>query len=284
MTQKYGILAYPAKHSLSPVLHNAAFRTLGIDARYEIFEVAPDGFDDFIQKVKNEPIDGLSVSLPYKEVIMNYLDGIDPDAKKIGAVNTVVNKNGNLYGFNTDYIGAIKVFKEQEPSLKGKIAVIMGGGGGARSIAYGLLKEGAHVWIKNRTKSKADRIALEFAEWFDAEIHSDDWDNWQTGDILINATSFWINNPGVTANELPYFCSPGFIQDFKIVMDISYNVQMDNYPDPLITPLLEQAEVMGKTIVTGDKMLLYQAVEQFKLWTMKEAPIDAMKKALYSAL
>ncbi|MEK7085463.1 MAG: shikimate dehydrogenase, partial [Patescibacteria group bacterium] len=229
-------------------------------------------------------IGGFSVSLPYKELIVDYLDDVDDDAMRIGAVNTVVNKNGALFGYNTDFIGATRALTGIRGGLKGKVVVILGAGGVARAIAYGLLAEGADVWIKNRTRPKADRIAVEFAEMFDSEIHSDDWDNWQTGDILINATSFWLENKDLGATELPDFCDESFVKDFETVMDVGYNSHMKNFPDPLMTPLLLVAKEVGCKVITGDKMLLYQAAEQFKLWTGKKAPMEVMSRALKKAL
>ena len=112
MTKKYGILAYPAKHSLSPVMHNAAFKALAVDAEYGVFEVPENELPAFMEQVKHEPIDGFSVSLPYKEVMLNYMNEVDEDARKIGAVNTVVNRGGFLYGHNTDFIGSNTALEE----------------------------------------------------------------------------------------------------------------------------------------------------------------------------
>lgn len=281
MAKKYGILAYPAGHSLSPAVHNAAFKAMKVRAEYKAHEIEEVDLDDFMKMVRNN-FAGLSVSLPYKEIVIKYLDEIDDHARRIGAVNTIVNNNGFLVGYNTDFLGSNKAITEviKGPSTKGMIAVIIGAGGAARAIAYGLLSLGMNVWIKNRTKSKADAIAIELAELFDAEIHSEEWDNWQTGDILINATSFWIQNPDTTAENLPKFCDENFLREFKVVMDISYNVHLKNFPDPLMTPLLIKAKELGLKTISGDKMLLYQAVEQFKLWTGEEAPIEIMRKAL----
>lgn len=281
MAKKYGILAYPVGHTLSPAMHNAAFQAMKIKAEYEPYEIVETDLADFMKMVRND-LAGLSVSLPYKEIVIKYLDEIDDHARKIGAVNTIVNNNGSLIGYNTDFLGSNRAITEviNGPDPKGMIAVVIGAGGAARAIAYGLLSLGVNVWIKNRTKSKADAIAVELAELFDAEIHSEEWDNWQTGDILINATSFWIQNPEVDVKNLPKFCDENFLKGFKVVMDINYNVHLKNFPDPLMTPLLVKAEELGLKIVCGDKMLLYQAAEQFKLWTGKEAPMEIMRRCV----
>ncbi|MFH1284719.1 MAG: shikimate dehydrogenase [Candidatus Peregrinibacteria bacterium] len=272
--KQYGILAYPAGHSLSPAMHNAAFKALGIDAQYGVFEIPEDGLAEFMEQVKHEPVDGLSVSLPYKEAVIKCLDFLDEDAEKIGAVNTVLNKGGFLWGYNTDFSGAVRAMAEGAGSLSGKTVVVLGAGGAARAIAYGLLKDSARVFIKNRTIEKADKIAAEFSGMFGTEVISIPWDDNRGGDILINATSVWANNPN--PEELPDFCHKDFVGSFGVVMDISYGKGGEGF----LTPLLKIAESLGKTVIAGDKMLLYQAVEQFKIWTGKEAPLEVMRTAL----
>ncbi len=261
--KKYGILANPAKHSLSPVMHNAAFKYLDIDAEYGVFEIGEDDLNSFMESVKLDRIDGLSVSLPYKVEMMKFLNEIDDAAKEIGAVNTVVNRGGFLYGYNTDYIGAIKALQGFE--LKGKKVVVAGAGGAVRAIVYGLKKEGAEVSVFNRTLEKAEEIGRDFGVKFgDLEEMKN-----HSGDILIQATSIWTIDPG---KEVSKIFPDEFIKQFEVVMDIIYK--------PLITPLLERAKALGVQAVSGDMMLLYQAAEQFKIWTGKEAPIEVMKEVL----
>ena len=278
--KKYGILANPAKHSLSPAVHNAAFKVLHMKAQYEIFEVPENELGKFMKSVRNQPIEGLSVSLPYKESVMQYLDKIDKDAVKIGAVNTIMNKEGFLYGFNTDYVASNKaLFLDQEvvDIEKNLTAIVIGGGGAAKAVCYGLLKLGINVVVANRTRSKADAIAIKFAEMFqESEIHSSGLDKLRTGDILINTSSAWMKEPGVRADALPDFCKPDYVRNFKLVMDICYN--------PLETPLIKVAKRVGKEFITGDKMLLYQALDQFELWTGKKAPVEVMREALEANL
>lgn len=251
----YGILGFPAKHSLSPAMHNAAFKALGIDARYDVFEIPENELDAFIKKVKNEPISGLSVTAPYKDDVIKYLDKIDDDAKKIGAVNTVMNRDGVLIGYNTDFIGATEALKETVGPLKDKKVVIVGAGGASKAIVYGLRKEGAKVSIFNRTKDK-DGVDGDLNDMLKSD-----------GDILIQTTSGYFSD----TDSKKIFPSE-FVNKFSIVMDIVYK--------PLITPLLKTAKNLGKKIIAGDKMLLLQGVEAFKLWTRREAPIDVMRTAM----
>lgn len=269
MTKRFGILAYPAKHSLSPLIHNEAFKMLNIDAEYGVFEVDEYGLAEFMNRVKHEPIDGLSVSLPHKETIMLYLDVVDDDAKKIGAVNTVVNRGGFLYGYNTDYLGSNMALEEVVGSLKGKNVSVLGAGGATRAIVYGLLKAGANVGIYNRSETKAHELADEFAGMFGVDVKSGSLENVVAGDILIQATSVWIKTPELKIEE---FIDNEVIDKFEVIMDIIYK--------PRITPLLKRAEEMKKKIITGDKMFIYQALPQFKLLTEQKAPKAAMENIL----
>ncbi|MBI4235506.1 shikimate dehydrogenase [Candidatus Peregrinibacteria bacterium] len=291
MKKRYGLLAHPVKHSLSPVMYDAAFEVMGLDAHYEVFDVPPEGLGEFMKRAVSENITGLSVSLPHKEAIIPYLKYTTADVRAIGATNTVVYcGNNEFFGLNTDYKGALKAIKERykklcgRVNLKDKIVVLLGAGGSSRAIAYALLKAGAHVWVKNRTKEKSLKMAVDFAEMFRAEIHADDWESLNTGDILINTTSFWLNNKGISEDELPFFCNREFLREFEVVMDISYNNGMDNFPHPLKTPLILAAEEERVATITGEKMLLHQAVEQFKYWFDEPAPVWVMKEALEAKL
>lgn len=271
MHRKYGILAHPAGHCLSPVMFNAAFKEACLDAEYRVYDVSEEKLAEFMDTVKHDPISGLSISLPHKEEIISYLDEVDEDARKIGAVNTVVNRGGFLYGYNTDFLGSNKALAEEVGSLKGRKVVILGAGGAARAIAYGLLKEGAKVAILNIEKDKAVELADEFSSMFGVEVLCgtlDEADNFD-GDILVQATSIWTLNPNAELSDL---ISEDFVKRFDVVMDIVYK--------PLITPLLKAAQSIEKKVIAGDKMLLYQALEQFKLFTEKEAPVEVMKKRL----
>jgi len=256
-------------------MHNAAFKSAGIDAQYGVFEIPENELQHFFKHVKNEPIYGLSISLPYKEEVMKYLNVIDNDAKAIGAVNTVTNRGGILYGYNTDFIGCVSAIKEIIPSLKNKRVVVVGAGGASRAIIYGLLKEGAKVYVFNRHKEKAEKLKEDFSKIFKEKIIVGDLTEMlSTGksDLLIHATSTWITNPNMTIDELENFLPLRFVEKFDFVMDIVYK--------PLITPLLKVARELKKQFITGEKMLLHQAAEQFKIWTNQNAPVDVMRKAL----
>lgn len=282
--KKYGILAYPAGHSLSPVMHNAAFKAAGISAQYGVFEIPENALADFMKSVIHEPINGLSVSLPHKEMVMQYLNEVSEDCKLIGACNTVNNEGGFLHGYNTDSMGACRALSEVVGDLSGSRVIVLGAGGASRAICYGLLRAGARVTVCDRYKEKADMIASEYGEIFGEGIESVGMEEISTsgvsknprgfisGDILVQATSIWMLEENLNQALVDEFVPEEFVNGFNTVMDIVYK--------PLMTPLLERAEGLGKKIITGEKMLLYQAVAQFEIWTGDEAPVEVMKEAL----
>lgn len=258
--KRYGILAHPAGHSLSPFMHNAAFHALGMDAKYEVFDVEPDRLEDFLEDAR-ENIEGFSVSLPHKERIMEFLDEMDEASMAIGAVNTVVNEGGRLLGYNTDYSGALKALGD----VAGKRVVLIGAGGAAKAIYYGLYKEGCDVSVFNRDSEKARALAGK--NGFGLEVLGTMAD----GDILVQCTSLWLHG-----GRLEDLISREVVERFNVVMDIVYK--------PLITPLLEVARDAGVMVVTGEKMLLHQAVGQFEIWTGEKAPVEVMAGALEEKL
>ena len=259
----YGIIGHPVAHSLSPVMHNAAFRALGIDAVYVPFDVVD--VEGAMRGVRALGIKGLSVTVPHKEAVMDYLDHVDALSRRIGAVNTVINRDGRLEGTNTDWMGAVRAIEEVCP-LAGKNALVVGAGGAARAIVMGLLERGAKVHIANRTEKRARRLATSFGCSYSGLKIPDDI----SFDILINATTIGMNDD----KRLPV--DTDVIEKTDVVMDIVYS--------PLKTALLKVASSMGKTTINGLKMLLYQAISQFELWTGRGAPEKIMEGALYEGL
>ncbi len=263
MYKVYGIIGYPVSHSLSPVMHNLAFRELGLKAVYGAFPVKPEDLSHAIRGVRALGISGLSVTIPHKVEVMKYLDEVDEVARQIGAVNTIINREGSLFGTNTDWIGVLKAFEEVGVSPSEKRVVILGAGGASLAIVYAMLKAGAkEVVIYNRTFEKAKEMAERFSvlayPW--EAVHN------AYGDILINATSVGLKN----------FDSPvskEVVERFSAVMDSVYL--------PLETGLLGLAKELNKITIDGLKMLLYQGVEQFKLWTGLMPPVEKMREAIY---
>ena len=258
----YGIIGHPVAHSLSPAMHNAAFKAVSRRACYVPFDV--QDVEGAMRGVRALGIKGLSVTVPHKEAVMAYLDEIDPLAREIGACNTIINRAGRLLGTNTDWIGAVKAIDEVCP-LKGKRVLVIGAGGSAKAIVKGLVREGARVHIANRTREKAEMLGMRF----ECSASGLDIPPGMEFDCLINATTV-----GMGADDsMPV--AREVVEASDVVMDIVYS--------PLNTPLIETARALGKKVINGLRMLLFQAVAQFELWTGQKAPIHTMEQALKDA-
>jgi shikimate dehydrogenase len=260
------LIGDPVEHSLSPLIHNAGYQALGINYVYVPFRVRD--IKQAIEGIRGLGIRGASITMPYKTKAIKYIDKIDPLAEEIGAVNTIVNDDGVLTGFNTDCGGALKAL-EEVTTLGGKKAVLIGSGGAASAIAVGLKANDVKLVVLNRTEDKARKLAKKVnAEGFGglkklSEISS--------ADILINATSVGMS-PKANESLIP----KDLLHNRLTVFDTVYN--------PRETRLLTLARERGCAIVYGYKMLLYQAAMQFELFTGRQAPLAAMESALTQAL
>lgn len=269
-SQVMGVIGNPIGHSRSPLIHNTALAALGLDAVYLPFEVDDVGefVRDFVRPATRRmdwPMRGLSVTIPHKLSIMPHLDFIDPTAQQIGAVNTVVVEGDELHGYNTDVIGAMNPLAALTELRDARVAVL-GAGGAARAICYGLNERGAKTTVYARDVRKAQTLAAEF----NAQAAS--LDEFRGGaDIVINCTPVGMQGHG-TGN------SPVTIEQLKgvrLVYDLIYN--------PLETQLLKDAEAAGCQTLGGMAMLIGQAAEQFRLWTGREAPLELMMKTALTA-
>ncbi len=259
------IIGDPVAHSLSPAMHNAGYEALGIDNQFVFLgaQVKVEDVGLITDAMHKMGIHGLTCTIPHKIEVMKFLDEIDETAKKIGAVNTVLNKNGKLIGFNTDWLGAV-IPLEKITTLSGKKVLVLGAGGAARAVVFGLLKKRANVKIFNRTKAKAVKLAKEFnCQTTDLKEESEISDF----DIIINTTSVGMKP---LENETPI--STKFINNKQIVFDIVYA--------PFETKLLKEAKKRGAKIVRGVEMLLYQGTAQFEIYTGHKAPEEVMRKIL----
>lgn len=263
------IIGDPIAHSLSPRIHNAAYKALGIDGQYDYAarQIKPAELAGFMQEVRDCGIRGVSCTAPHKVAIMEYLNEIDATARKIGAVNTVVNDNGRLTGYNTDWLGVVLPL-EKLTGLQGKNIALLGAGGAARSIAYGMTERGAKLTVYNRTLEKAWELAEEFGG---KGASLDDPAAIKNADIIINATSVGMA-PDNEGTPLP----KEYMRTGQIVFDSIYV--------PYDTKLLIEAHEQGAQVVHGTEMLLQQGVAQFKLYTGYDAPEDVMRLALQEAL
>ncbi len=263
-TKIYGVLGHPVGHSLSPTMHNAAFKQLGINAVYLAFDV--EDIAAAITSLRVLAVKGASVTIPHKQEVMKHLDVIDPIADKIGAVNTIVARNGKLWGHNTDCNGAIEALLAQTP-LDGRRAVVLGAGGAARAIAVGLQSHGCRVTIVNRTIERGWRLAEDLNAKFIplADFNSSDCD------ILINTTSVGMSpNTGTMPIPARLFAKS------MVVMDVIYN--------PLETKFLQTAAAKGCRTIDGVAMFVNQGALQFELWTEIDAPRDLMRKIVLQKL
>jgi len=254
------VILHPAGHTRSPTLHRAAYAALGIDAVYLAFDVPPARLADAIQGARALGVRQLSISLPHKETVMPLLDAVDETARRIGAVNTVVREGEHLVGYNTDWLGAVQAL-ERERKLSGLRAVVLGAGGAARGVVFGLLQRGAHVTVLNRTRARAAELTRELGGQAGGGLE-------EIGklafDILINTTSI-----GLRSDKSPVAADA--IPPDSLVMDAVY--------EPERTRLLRDAEARGARTLSGKWMLVLQAAEQLRLWTGREAPVEAMAAA-----
>lgn len=255
-----GVILHPAGHTRSPAMHNAAFRALGLDAVYVAFDVPPERLGPAVAGARALGLRQLAVSLPHKVAVMEHLDEVDDTARAIGAVNTVTRRGDRLIGSNTDWLGAVRAL-ERETKLTGARAVVLGAGGSARAVVWGLMERGAEVTVLNRTVAKAEALATELgaAAAGPLEALAD-----TPHDVLVNTTSVGLASD-VSPVAADALCAGA------VVLDAVY--------DPPRTRLLRDAEARGARPVAGSWMLVYQAAAQLELWTGREAPVEVMAEA-----
>ena len=268
-TQLFGIVGRPVTHSMSPAMHNAAFSDLGINGVY--VPMQPDSLEQGFYGLRSLGFSGVSVTVPFKVDIMTFLDHIDPVAQKIGAVNTLLFDRSNpdqviSKGYNTDWLGSNQALAK-EMALAGSTVLIIGAGGAARAVGFGLLEAGAQVIIANRTASKGQELAAQLGCPF---VAATDIATIQA-DALINTTSVGMH-PHI--DGLPIAAE--LLDHFAVVMDIVYA--------PLQTRLLREAALRGCRTIDGLQMLLHQGAAQFSLWTGQPAPHATMRQALLREL
>lgn len=271
-TKIFALMGDPVKGSLSPAIHNSAFKAMGMDSVYVAFRVPRAHLADAIAGIRALGITGLNVTHPHKIAIMNFLDELDESAKSVMAVNTVKNERGKLTGFNTDGMGAVKALEKEVGALKGKRVVILGAGGAARAIAFALLKKGAELTIANRTLSNAIElkrlIEKKLGKTVDViGIKRKELKNALSGaHVLINATTV-----GMSPNVDQTLVTADMMHRGLIVNDIVYK--------PLRTRLLREAKKAGAKPITGIGMLVHQAALAIKIWTNREPPVEVMMRA-----
>ncbi|MBI4399113.1 shikimate dehydrogenase [Candidatus Micrarchaeota archaeon] len=271
------VIGHPVKHSLSPAMHNAAFRKLKLNYTYLALPVLREELKITLDALKLINTKGLNVTIPHKVEVLKYLDKIDPLAKKIGAVNTIVNIKNKLIGYNTDAYGAIDALGHKGVRLKDKNVVVLGSGGSARAITFALLQEKASsITVLNRTPSNAFSLIQELGTSSTSsgagELNNSNLKKYlDSADICINTTSLGMT-PRVNSSPVP----KRLLNKNLTMFDIVYN--------PRMTKLLKEAKNKGCNIISGELMLLYQGARAFKLFTGKNPPLGIMLKTIIKNL
>jgi 3-dehydroquinate dehydratase / shikimate dehydrogenase len=263
-TRVYGVAGDPVAHSLSPAIMNAAFRRENVNAVYLALHAKT--LKDLLACVREIPIHGLSITMPYKEAILPFLDNTDSHTTKIGACNTVVRaQDGKLYGFNTDTSGVVRPLERRLSTLQDAKILVLGAGGAARAAVFGLAERGAEVFILNRSLEAAKKLARR------AHAHSIKRADLKKHvfDVIINATPVGMGN----TRETP-------LQE----KEINARYVFDMIYDPFETRLLQLAKQRGAQIIPGIEMFVHQAARQFEIWTGKPAPQDDMLQVVMLAL
>ncbi|MBI5639234.1 MAG: shikimate dehydrogenase [Nitrospirae bacterium] len=263
-TKITGLFGYPVEHTLSPAMHNAAFEHLNLDYCYLPFLVHPDSLEKAVAGIRALNLAGVNVTVPHKEAVIPYLDSTNEEALFIGAVNTIVNKEGNLTGYNTDGRGFMRSMEENDISAEGKKVLIVGAGGACRAISYYLSEKAEALCIFDIDSGRREKLVSDLSK---IRMNVSDLDripDLREFDILVNATPLGLKK----GDPLPLDASrltPG-----HIVCDLIYKR----------TPLLEHAAERGCRSLDGLGMLLWQGVLAFEIWTSLFPPVDIMRNAL----
>ncbi|MCW3998291.1 MAG: shikimate dehydrogenase [Candidatus Bathyarchaeota archaeon] len=276
-TRICGVIGDPIEHSLSPTIQNSAFYYLGLDFVFLAFNVKVEELEAAIQGLKVLGIHGLNVTMPHKMKVISYLGELDPTVKFLGSANTIVNKKGKLFGFNTDGIGAVRALQGNDVDLASSNVLLLGAGGAGRSIALSIAEQARGLVILNRDIEKARRLELDLKMKFNKNIIGKSLSAisikkyLKESDVLINAT-----NVGMKPNQLQSIVDSSLLTSNLAVMDIVYN--------PVETKLLTDAKKTGARTINGIDMLIHQGAVSFELWTGQKAPIEVMKQAALKQL
>jgi shikimate dehydrogenase len=275
-TKVCALIGDPVEHTMSPAMHNAAFQKLGLDYVYLPFRVESKQLKQAVAGFRALNVRGINVTIPHKVAVMPLLDKPDPLAEKIGAVNTVVNDNGKLKGYNTDAEGFLQALLEHGFKPKNKKVVVLGAGGASRAISYILAQQGANITILNRKQELdwaldiARLIKTNFNQTVEA-LELSRLADVLPADLLVNATSV-----GMFPNAKDSPAPAQLLSKVPLVFDIVYN--------PIKTKLLKDAAVAGAKTVSGVDMLAWQGALAFEKWTGKKAPLDLMRRTAIKML
>jgi shikimate dehydrogenase len=268
-TELYGVIGNPVRHSLSPMIHNGFFKRLGWNAVYLAFEVI--NLDETLRGIRGLEVRGVSVTTPFKTEVIPFLDKIEGLAKKIGAVNTIVNRGGKLIGYNTDCEGALGAL-EEKMNLRGKRVVLLGAGGAARAIGFGLKGRDCQLIISNRSKKRGEVLSKELeCDYLPISSLIRMKAGELEADVVINATSL-----GMVPRDRNTPIPRKLLKEGMVVMDIVYQ--------PLQTRLLREAKEKGCLTINGLEMFIRQGVAQLEIWTGRGLEIRQIREDLRRAL
>jgi shikimate dehydrogenase len=278
-TNVCGLVGDPVEHSLSPSIQNAAFKHLGLDYVYVVFRVTRSNLEGAIRGMRGLRLHGLNVTMPHKIDVIQYLDDIDETARKMGSVNTILNREGTLIGYTTDGLGALGALRYNGVSPAGKKIVVLGAGGASRSVSFTLAELSKELIVLNRTVERAERLVDDLASSLgeDAKIRAGGLTDGNLkkelmdADILINGTSL-----GMNPTEMETPVDQDLLRPSLVVFDLVYK--------PLETRLLREAREVGARTVDGLTMLVHQGAASFEIWTGVSAPIEVMMKAALEEL
>jgi len=265
-TKITGIFGYPVEHTLSPLMHNAAFDKLGLDNCYIPFKVAPADLPDAVRAIRSLNLLGVNITIPHKEHVIPLLDNVNEEAAFIGAVNTIVNRESVLTGYNTDGRGFMSSLSEEGIDVDGKDVVIIGTGGACRAVSYYLSEKAAKLSLYDLDPLKARKLVTDLKEIRGNVYLLDSTEEAGQADIIINATPL-----GMKSDD-PSPVNPDLITSDMAVCDLVYKQ----------TTLLKEAGKKGAKTINGSGMLLWQGVLAFELWTGIKPPVDLMRELLLS--
>ena len=268
-TELYGVIGNPIQHSLSPMIHNGAFKRLGRNAVYLAFEIRD--LEEALRGIRGLRVRGVSVTIPFKTEVIPFLDKVEGAARKIGAVNTIVNRGGKLIGYNTDCDGALEALEERI-NLKGKSILLIGAGGAARAIGFGLRQRDCRLIVSNRSKKKGEALSGELKCLFQplSSLFKMKASELET-DVIINATSLGMYP---RQRETPF--PKKLLRKGMVVMDIVYQ--------PLQTRLLREAKEEGCLTINGLEMFIRQGVAQLMIWTGRRPDLKQIRNELCKTL
>jgi len=269
------LIGYPVKHSMSPLMHNYAFKEQGLDYKYSLKDVPPEKLKDAVDSLREPDVIGANVTIPHKSKIIGYLDEVTAEADNIGAVNKIIKKNDTLIGTNTDASGGVRAIKEVYEKLDRAKVLILGAGGASRALSYKLAPKVSRLTILNRTRRKALDLAEYLSEKTGVQVKGGGLEELEKrikeADILINATSVGMS-PNTQRSPVP----TEFLHSDLLVYDLVYN--------PMETRLLREAKEKGCKVLSGVKMLVYQGAIAYEMWTGRQPPVEQMIKVVQEAL